>query len=211
MKKKLFLLICVIFLVGCTPIQNMSIEDVINNGVETKYSLSNEYRSGYKYYLPKGLKVTHKNDYNETIKGDKYQYYLYVDVISYYNHVISTYKTKDYVYYSNPINYQDKYGYLEIKSVNESKYLIEIMYNYAKIEVIVDEEDINTSIASAISVLNSVKYNDTILTKLIGDETSSFNEYEFNIFETTKDSTYLEYVNNDNTTEEDEHDSDLVN
>lgn len=212
MKKKVFVLLAMLLLTGCTSIEKMQIESVVDNGVNAKLKLANQYRSGYKYYLPKGLRIIDKADYNEKIKSGDYTYYLYVDVVSYYNKVIESYKVKEEVYYSQKIDNKDKYGYLEVNKTEENKYLVEIMYNYAKIEVIVREKDINVAVANAISVLASVDYNDTILSKLVGEETSSFNELEYDIFTTVNDSSYLQYKKEeDEKYEEEIHDRDLVN
>jgi len=93
------------------------------------------------------------------------------------------------------------------------KYLIEIMYNYAKIEVIVKKNDIHLVVANAISVLTSVHFNDNVLKTLLEEETSQFREFDFNIFETTTttDSEYLQAVKDDVYQEEEVHDSDLIN
>lgn len=215
MKKVLLILFMLFLITGCNSIQKMSIEEVIDNGINAKLSLSNEHRSGYKYYLPKGLRIIDKNDYNETLKSGDYTYYLYIDVISYFNKVIEKYNVKDNVYYSAPIDYKDKFGYLEIKNTKDDKYLIEIMYNYAKIEVIVREIDIKNAVADSISILNSIEYNNTMLEKIIGEETLSYNELEYNIFKTTNDSIYLESVNESAYDDEEEiieiPDTDLVN
>ena len=91
--------------------------------------------------------------------------------------------------------YQDKYGYLQIHNILEDKYFVEIMYNYAKIEVIVTEKDIRETVAYAIAILESITYNDTVLGSLMGENVLNSNELEFNIFETAKsESNYLEFV-----------------
>lgn len=212
MKKKVFVLLALLLLTGCSSIQNTDVSNIVENGINTKLKLANQYRSGYKYYLPKGLRIIDKADYNEKLKSGDYTYYLYVDAVSYYNKVIESYKVKDNAYYSQKIDNKDKYGYLEVNKTEQNKYLVEIMYNYAKIEVIVREKDINVAIANAISVLSSVEYNDTILSKLVGEETSSFNELEYDIFTTVNDSSYLQYKKEeDEKYEEEIHDGDLVN
>lgn len=197
MKKIVLILLMVLLLTGCTSVQKMSFEEIIDKSLNSNVSLANEYRNGYKYYLPKGLRITMKNDYNEEIKSGDYVYYLYVDLISYYNKVIEKFEEREDIYYSKPIDFKDKYGYLEIKFIKDKKYLIEIMYNYAKIEVIVREKDINVTVANAISILSSINYNDTRLEKIVGEELSSFNELEYNIFKTTHESNYLELVSKD--------------
>lgn len=212
MKKIILALIMVLLLTGCTSVQKMSLEEIIANNLNSNITLANEHRSGYKYYLPKGLKITHQNDYNEQIKSGDYVYYLFVDIISYYNKVIEKFEEREDVYYSKAIDFKDKYGYLEIKLIKDNKYLVEIMYNYAKIEVIVRKSDINVAVSNAISVLSSINYNDAILEKIVGEELSSFNELEYNIFKTTHESNYLELVGKDVYEEQEEviHDTDLV-
>ena len=143
----------------------------------------------------------------------KYTYFLYVDAVSYYNKVIEKYEKNDISYYSDAISYEDKYGYLEINELKNGHYFIEIMYNYAKIEVIVKKEDIKVAIANCLSVLTSIKFNDNVLKTLLDEEVSQFKEYEFNIFETgkVKDSEYLQAIEQNVYEEKDDvHDSDLI-
>ena len=218
MKKKflLFSLLICLFLTGCKSVQKMSLEDIINKKVERNVETYNTYRKGYKYYLPSGLGVVESTDYNEVLKDDSYRYYLYIDAVSYFNKVIETYEVSEKAYVSMPINYNIKYGYLEITQKDEDKYFIEIMYNYAKIEVIVKKKDINVVVSNAMNVLSSIKFNDNILKTLLGDETSQLNEFEFNIFETTTTSTesdYLQAIDKDEAEADEDyiHDSDLIN
>lgn len=218
MKKKflLFSLLICLFLTGCKSVQKMSLEDIINKKVERNVETYNTYRKGYKYYLPSGLGVVESTDYNEVLKDDSYRYYLYIDAVSYFNKVIETYEVSENAYVSMPINYNIKYGYLEITQKDEDKYFIEIMYNYAKIEVIVKKKDVNVVVSNAMNVLSSIKFNDNILKTLLGDETSQLNEFEFNIFETTTTSTesdYLQAIDKDEAEADEDyvHDSDLIN
>ena len=213
MKKKLVLtlLLCII-LCGCTPVQDMTIEEVIDNGTNRKVSVYNKYRKGYKYNVPKGLDVVISTEYNEIIYSSDYVYYLYIDAVSYYNKVIEKYEANNISYVSIPISYEDKYGYLEINEMKNGKYLVEIMYNYAKMEVIIKKNDINVVVANAMSVLASIDFNDSVLKNLLDEETSQFKEYEFNIFETaTTESEYLQAVEDDVYEEDEVHDSDLIN
>jgi len=189
----------------------MDIKEIIDNGVDRKINVYNTYRKGYKYNLPKGLGVINSTDYNEIIRCGSYRYYLYIDAVSYYNKVIEKYDVKEKVYYSKPISFEDKYGYIEINELKNGKYLVEIMYNYAKIEVIVKKADINVSVANSISILTSIKFNDNVLKRMLEEETSQFGDMEFNIFETvSEDSEFLQAME-DNVYEEDKvHDSDLI-
>ena len=217
MKKRLILLslfICLLF-TGCTAIQDMTIEEVVETKISREIKTYNAFRKGYKYYLPAGLKVVESTDYNEVLRDDMYRYYLYIDAVSYFNKVIETYEPNDKAYVSMPLNHNIKYGYLEITETKDDKYFIEIMYNYAKIEVIVKKKDINVTVSKALIVLTSIHFNDNILKSLLGSETSQLNELEFNIFETTTtnaESDYLQALEEEEQDFEDEiHDSDLIN
>ena len=200
-----------LLLCGCKSVQQMSIKEIIDKGTNKTVNVYNTYRKGYKYYLPKGLGVLDSSDYNEVMRSGNYRYYLYIDAVSYYNKVIEKYDVKDNVYYSDSISFEDKYGYVEINEVGKDKYLIEIMYNYAKIEVIVKKSDINVAIANSISVLTSIKFNDNVLKKMLEEETSQFGDMEFNIFETASESSeYLQAMEENVYTDDKIHDSDLI-
>lgn len=191
----------------------MTIENIIENGTNKDVEVYNKYRKGYKYNAPKGLDNINNTEYNEVLASSKYTYFLYVDAVSYYNKVIEKYEKNDISYYSDAISYEDKYGYLEINELKNGHYFIEIMYNYAKIEVIVKKEDIKVAIANCLSVLTSIKFNDNVLKTLLDEEVSQFKEYEFNIFETgkVKDSEYLQAIEQNVYEEKDDvHDSDLI-
>ncbi len=215
MNKKIILLslFACLFLVGCTPLQEMTLEEVIKIGTERTVEVYNKYRKGYKYNLPKGLEVYDNSEYNEVIMDKDYTYYLYVDAVSYYNKVIEKYEENEKSHVSMQINYQDKYGYLEINELKSGKYFIEIMYNYAKIEVIVNKKDINVVVSNSLSVLASVKFNDDVLKNLLDEETSQFKEFQFDIFETTTatESEYLQAVEEEDVQEDEVHDTDLIN
>ena len=215
MNKKIILLslFACLFLVGCTPLQEMALEEVIKIGTERTVEVYNKYRKGYKYNLPKGLEVYDNSEYNEVIMDKDYTYYLYVDAVSYYNKVIEKYEENEKSHVSMQINYQDKYGYLEINELKSGKYFIEIMYNYAKIEVIVNKKDINVVVSNSLSVLASVKFNDDVLKNLLDEETSQFKEFQFDIFETTTatESEYLQAVEKEDVQEDEVHDTDLIN
>ena len=186
MKKVLCLLATVLLLCGCSKINDKNYDELINSVVASNYKMENTYRTGYKYYTPTNMDILNTLDYNETLADDNYKYYFYVDVVSYYNRVIEKFKEDDKAVYSKSINYEDKYGYIEINKWKNGKYLLEIMYNYAKIEVIVDEENIKSAITNSMVVLSSVKYNNNLLESIVGENVLTAKEIEFNIFETKK-------------------------
>ena len=86
---------------------------------------------------------------------------------------------------------------------------------YAKIEVIVRENDAKVAVSNALSVLASIKFNDDVLKTLLDEEVAQFSEFEIDIFETvsTNDSQYLDVIEDeDDTYVEDEiYDSDYIN
>ena len=215
MKKLALILLSLSFLTGCTNINNLNLEEVVNNNLSSKQKLSNQYRSGYKYYLPRGLSVVNQSDYNEKLNNDRYTYYLYVDVISYFNKVEGDYEPKDDVYYSKTLNSNGLKGYIEIKETVEkdNKYLVEIMYNYAKIEVIVKQRDLNSTIANSLTILNSIQYNDNIIDNMMKDNKLQYKETEMNIFKTKETtSNYINYeeMYGQYDDSNDIHDSDLI-
>lgn len=81
--KKILIIICLFLVTGCTNVNKLSYEDIIGN-ISTRKSNPNTYRTGYSYYLPRGMRVSDSTLYNETITNAKYNYYLYVDIVSYY-------------------------------------------------------------------------------------------------------------------------------
>ena len=97
MKKKfiLFSLFACILLTGCTTMNEMSMQEIINKGTDRNAIVYNKYRKGYKYNLPRGLTVLDSTEYNEIIRDDKYTYYLYVDAVSQYNKVIEKFEVTD--------------------------------------------------------------------------------------------------------------------
>lgn len=210
--KKVMLIVFLCFIVcGCVNVNNSSIDQILTDSLSSELKFYNTQRSGYKYYLPKGIKTLNKNDYNEILADGKNKYYMYVDVLSYKNKISFDYIRKTDAYYSNVIKYQDKFGYLEIKKLENEKYLIEIMYNYAKIEVMVEDKEINKTIAYAISILSSIEYNDNVLDNLLGENKLNFSDEEYNIFETAEtESNYLDWVEKYDNYESEEKDNDFI-
>ncbi len=187
MKKKiLLLLILSITLTGCTKVANLSYDEIINTVINNNKD-ANIYRKGYKFYLPNGLQISSAGSNYIIITSENVNYYLYVDFVSYMANSKSNYKINENAIYSNTINYNNIEGYLEINLKENNKYLIEIMYNYAKIEVMVDNDQINRTLINAINILKSIKYNATIIEKLLADDELDYTEEKFDIFENSTD------------------------
>ncbi len=211
--KKVLLIIGLIFLItGCTNINELTYDEIIQN-FGTESSRTNTYRTGYKYYLPRWMQVNDSTLFNEILDDGKNTYYLYVDVVSYINQVKYDYEINSDSIYSSGITNGDYFGYVEINLHENDKYLVEIMYNYAKIEVIVDEAHINEVMLSAISILKSIVYNNSVITNLLEDNVLNFAEEEFDIFNNSNnDSDYIEVDTDDfGSVEEEIPDTDLLN
>lgn len=212
MKKVFLLCIFIIFLTGCTSIKNSDLDVLVNEVVASNVNILNVNKSGYRYYLPKGFSLVSSDNYNEVITNHKYNIYLYVDIVSYNNRTNFNYNINKKAYYSRNLGNKDKKGYIEINNYEKDKYLIEIMYNYAKIEVIVDSKDSKGAVLSAINILKSIEYNDSIIENLLGDDVLNFYEEEFDIFNVKGKDNNLIYNNDSNQTVEDKiPDADLIN
>ena len=81
MKKNIIIIGLLLILTGCTNIKDLSYEQIATNfAVESPRV--NEFRTGYKYYLPRGMQVQDSTLFNEVIDDGRYNYYLYVDAVS---------------------------------------------------------------------------------------------------------------------------------
>ena len=211
MKKLIILIVCFTLLCGCTKINNDNINDIINSVVSSDNDRANQYRNGYKFYLPNNLSTIKIDDKNNVFKENDIKYYMFVDIVSYYHKIENKYQVNEKAYYSSLINYNNKSGYVEV-NVKNDKYLIEIMYNYAKIEVIVNSNDIASAITNSLIILTSVNYNDDIIDNLLEEDVLNYSEETFNIFETnSNDSNFLKVVEEyDNYNEDKVPDYDLI-
>ncbi len=198
--KKIFLIVfCLILFTGCTVVRidTDSIDNIIDVVLSKNNKLYNRVGKGYKYYVPRGMNYIDTTELNDKLYSDGYYYYLYIDVISYYNKIDFNYEENKDAYYSRYININDKVGYLEINKVND-RYLIEYMYNYAKIEALVYEEDINDVVLNSTYILSTIKFNKNVIKLMLNDEYFKNKEERYDIFASKKDvNDNLEYEKND--------------
>ena len=201
--KKVFLLVAIIILFsGCSNINENSIDGIISDALNSPIDTTNVSRMGYEYYLPRGLIVWSSTDFNEILTDQKYLYYLYVDVVSYDSNVTFEYTKNTNSYYSSNLNYKNQLGYIEINLYENNQYLIEIMYNYAKIEVVAYESDINNVVAYAISILSSITYNNNVIENYLVDDVFLSSEEAYDIFEIVGSDNYLEFTEETEETDE---------
>lgn len=202
MKKFVLLSTILILLTGCSfvKLSDDDIEKNISVIMSEKVSLHNVNYDGYKYYLPKGINFVSKDDFNAILKDShNNKYYLYVDVIGYYNKIKNSYEENYDLYLSKKIKYNGKNGYIQVEEIN-SKYFIQYVFNYVKIEAYVSKDDLNDVIINLSYILRSVKYNDKVLESLVGDNVLDYKEVEYNLFkaDSSKES-FLDVVEREET------------
>lgn len=185
MKRLIVLLSIVTVLVTGCSINKLDDNDIgknIKTLMSEKTKLYNVYYEGYKYYLPKGLGFLDKDDYNAILKDkNNNKYYLYVDAISYYHKTENDYKIKNDSHYSRRVDYNGKTGYIQIDEV-DGKYFIQFVYNYAKMEAYVSEDDLVDVVTNMCLVLRTIKYNNVVLESLIGENKINYKEEDYTLF-----------------------------
>lgn len=203
MKKILVLVVTLVLLTGCTVVQQVDVDTIVNETMSTKYNnLYNKVGKGYKYYLPKTLISKTTDNNNEIIKSKKCNYYLYIDLISYHNKVDFNYKETTGIYYSRMIEKDNKKGVINIYENADDKFLVKVEFNYAYVEVITDKDHLNSSVANAIIIVTSMSYNDDIIEKLLEEGLLSSIEETVDIFDSKDNQNVLEV--DDTYIEEDE-------
>lgn len=185
MKRIVLLLSLILVTSACTNLNNLDYKDNINEVIKSNSNnkLYNHVGNGYKYYLPKYMSVKNMINFNEKINSNDYTYYLYLDVVSFNS------KKQDKINKKCDINYEFKQnnneGFLCVNNVN-NEYLVEIVYNYAKIEVKVAKNDLNEAINNGIIILSTIKYDSDLISKMIGESKLDGSEETLNIFKDTK-------------------------
>lgn len=184
MKKKVILLILVLLQVGCTivRIDTKSIDNITNVILSKNNKLYNRIGRGYKYYVPRGVTYVDSTETNDKLYSNGVYYYLYLDEVNYYYKKAVKYKENNSAYYSKKINKNGKSGYLEINKKGKM-YLIEFVYNYAKIEALVPQNQINETVLNSSYILSTIKYNKNIIKLSLKDN-----------FLKEKEETYQEYT-----------------
>lgn len=200
MKKFVILLLVAFALTGCTivRIDTDNIDNTINVILSKNNELYNRVGKGYKYYVPRGVNYIDTIEFNDKLYSNGNYYYLYIDAISYYYGKEMNYEEKDNIYYSRKFNLNDKNGYLEIEQVDD-KYLINFFYNYAKIQALVNKEEINTVILNSSYILSTVKFNNEVIKLMLNEEFFTNKEENYDIFESKVESNdnFLEIVDDE--------------
>lgn len=211
MKKTILILLVVFLTCGCVRINDASIDDLVRTTINAKYNLYNHINKGYKYYLPRSLKSTVTNEYNEIIKSKYYDYYLYVDLVGYYNKKHLDFKENNNIYYSKLLNKGDKVGIINVTK-NDDVYLVQIIYNYAKMEVKCNYVNLNEVITNSLVVLSSIQYVDDVVVSLLNENDFTSAEEQVSIFkDNSGEANTLENFDDTYTgNEEDDYDPDVI-
>ena len=218
MKKVILLLVSILLITGCTvtKVEESTIDQIIEFSLNKNISLANTYFKGYKFYVPRGVKILDKTEYNTKLSYKNNSIYVFVDAISYYHKVNLEIIKKEDSYFFKKFDYNGKKGYIEINKIDD-KYFLGMYYNYTKIEAYIAEKDLEDSIMQIGVILSSIKFNDDVLETLVGENVLDYKEENFNLFNTKKNSNFLEYVdeydnyseNSDKVKDEDTIDTEL--
>ena len=196
MKKILLLGLAALILTGCTivRIDTTSIDNILNVVLSKENTLYNRVGRGYKYYVPRGVTYIDSSGSNDKLYSNGVYYYLYLDEISYYYQKSLDYKEDDSKYYSRKIDNDGNLGYLEITK-QDDLYLIEFVYNYARIEALVPEEDINDTVLNSSYILSTIKYNSNIVKWSLEDDFLQNKEEKYDVFSAKNqdDDSFLRY------------------
>lgn len=196
--KKFFLLLLIplLFMTGCTikQVNNKDIKSILDTLLGKDLNLYNQTSKGYKYYVPRGVSVIDNTSYNEKLIATGDVYYLYIDAVSYQYKKINKYTESKKIYYYKDFEYNKKTGYLSIKKI-DNIYYIEMYYNYAKIEAVVEKDNINKTIINSCYILNSLKFNKIIIKNIFSETANTFAEQQWALFKPKKaGGNYLNYV-----------------
>lgn len=197
MKKIIILLVLLLSLTGCTfvNIEDKEINDVIVSAIESSNNDFIESYNGYKFKVPQGFEIVGKKENNiKLLNNDDDTYYMYIDLISKYYKKEINHEANTDAFFTKDIVYNDQKGYIDIFE-KDDRYYIKAEYNYAKIEASVEKRNLNEAVSNIIKMLASVDYNDLIINTMIGENALSYQEEEFDIFESKREESYfMDYV-----------------
>lgn len=194
-KKGIILCLLAVLLTGCTVVRidTTSIDNMVDVVLSKDNTLYNRVGIGYKYYVPRGVTYIDSSETNDRLYSNGVYYYLYLDEIGYYYKSSLDYKEDSSKYYSRKLNNDGSKGYLEITK-KDGLYLVEFVYNYAKIEALVPKEDIEMTVLNASYILSTIKYNHNIVKLSLGDDFLKTKEEKYDEFTSKKETdSFLRY------------------
>jgi len=190
-KQGIILCLLILLITGCTAVRidTASIDNIVDVVLGEDNTLYNRVGIGYKYYVPRGVTYIDSSGANDRLYSNGVYYYLYLDEIAYYYKNSSEFQKDSSKYYSRKL---DK-GYLEITE-KDNLYLIEFVYNYAKIEALVPKEDIEMTVLNSSYILSTIKYNNNIVKLSLQDDFLKQKEDKYEEFTSKKETkSFLSY------------------
>jgi len=185
--KKYLILFLTLILSGCSVVRinTNNLDTIIDVVLSKNNSLYNRDGRGYKYYIPNGVTHIDTDDLTHTLYYNGEYLYLYVDIVSYYYNKDIKFKKNDYAYYSRKLNLDNKKkkGYVEVIK-KDDLYYVNFYYNYARIEALVTEEDLNNTILNATYILSTIKYNKGLIKTMLDDEYLINKAGKYDLFKT---------------------------
>ena len=185
-----------LFVCGCTNINNLSYDEVVDKVLVNDVSKPNTAFKGYKLYLPKDMTLLNDSSSNNVLYSNNDKYYLYVDLVSYYNKVNNEYKINDNkeIVYSKVLNDDGKNGYILVTK-HKNEYFIEVMYNYAKIEAYVDYDNLSKTIINMCYITNSLVFNNSVTNLELNNSDDKLKEEKFDFYTPKKEGNFIDYIN----------------
>ncbi len=186
MKKIILSILVFLLLTGCTivRINTDSIDTIVEVVLSKDNNLYNRVGRGYKYYVPRGVTYIDTDETNDKLYSQGNYYYLYVDVISYYQKISIEYEEKKDAFYSRKFSKKDGFGsdgYLEIIE-EDDMYYIQFVYNYSKIETVVSKEDLNDAVLNSAYILSTIQFNHEVIELMIDSQTLNNREEKYEMF-----------------------------
>lgn len=197
MKKIILFGFVMLLVTGCSikRLDMSNFDTTVDTILAKDVKLYNRISKGYKYYLPKGVKILDYKEFNEKLYSSSNTYYLYIDIVSYYYKTNSKYTKNPNSYYYKELNQNGKKGYIDIIQ-KDDKYFINYEYNCAKIEAIVKEKEINNTLKDMSYILSSIEYNTLIIDSFIGENVLDYKTEKYTIKKPKEnEQTFLDYVN----------------
>lgn len=170
---------------GCSivRINTNSLDTIVDVVLSKNNTLYNKDGQGYKYYIPNGVTHIDTDDLSHTLYYKGEYLYLYVDIVSYYYKKNINYKKSDYAYFSKKIENNDKKGYVEVFK-KDDLYYVNFYYNYARIEALVNEDNLSNTILNASYILSTIKYNRGLIKTMLDDEYLINKAGKYDLFKT---------------------------
>lgn len=196
--KKIIIVFLLIFVTGCSivRIDTSSIDNIVSVVLSKNNTLYNRVGQGYKYYIPRGVSYIETSGSNETLYFQGNYYYLYIDIVSYFYEMDIPYEEDSSLYYSKKIDNDHGSGYLEITK-KDDLYYVKFLYNYAVIEAIVTEENLNNTVLNASYILSTIKYNSNTIELMLKSDYFTNKTGKYDVYSSKEESNKFQIMTED--------------